>query len=145
MDERTSREQSRVTLLPVLERVPCALDRCGAIRVEPRQQQGTARALSAIWGLSTPDDTILDLSDNALLYFLSERRSPTRFHLRACWGPSPRLQTEAMGEILANPRLPACVVKVSRSVRSADMVDRWLESRYVIDEDIGELQFWRPR
>jgi hypothetical protein len=124
--------------------VPCTLGRCGDIRIEPTQLEFTARAVQAIRRLSTPDDTILDLSDNPLLYFLAERRGATRFYLRVCWGPSQLLQGEAMREILANPRPPACVVRRAHP-GPEDRIDRWVNARYVIDEEIGELQFWRPR
>jgi len=49
-----------------------------------------------------------------------------------------------MREILANPRPPACVVRRAH-LGPPDRIDRWVNARYVLDEEIGELQFWRPR
>lgn len=122
--------------------VICQGPRIGSLALEPQHANFAAEIISYIKEHTTPDEMILDLSDHALLYFLCERRSPTRFHLLSHVGNSPLLG-ELVKEVLARDRLPRYVVRLASDQHLPGGLDDLVRRYYVPEARIGYLALLR--
>ncbi len=106
-------------------------------------------ACAYIQANSRPDDTILELSNNGLLYFLAERRSPTRFYSIMHVGVSPRLRAVMANDVLDQDTLPALAITATGDFFSGavgdDPLGKLLHARYEPTDSIGYLQFWKRK
>jgi len=116
--------------------------RIGCIAMEPDQAAFTQTVVSYIQQHTKPDDAILDLSNNGLLYFLCERRSPTRFHLLSHVGYSS-LCREMVAEVLSYDRLPRYVIQVEGGQFPQEDLKEMLERFYEPETRIGHLELLR--
>lgn len=116
--------------------------RIGCIAMEPDQAAFMQAVVSYIQQHTKPDDTILDLSNNGLLYFLCERRSPTRFHLLSHVGYSS-LCREMVAEVLSHDRLPRYVIQVAGGPFPQEDLQSLLDRWYEPETRIGRLELLR--
>lgn len=122
---------------------PLDLPRVGDILVEPPHAQYVASLVGYITTQTTPDETILDLSDQGLLYFLCDRRSPTRFHLISHVGHS-RLRRTLANEVLAHDRLPRyAILRDDHALDPADPIDAIVLTHYEPEVRFAGLFLWR--
>lgn len=124
--------------------VLCRGPRIGSVGMEPQQAAFAAEMVSYIQKHTTPDETILDLSNHALLYFLCERKSPTRFHLLAHVGDSPLVE-EMTKEVLAGERLPRYVLRLASDRRLPAPLEDLVHRYYEPEARIGFLELLRCR
>jgi hypothetical protein len=91
---------------------------------------------------SEPDETILDLSNRGLLYFLCERASPTRFHYIGYVGPTALVE-QFMASLLGNTRLPRLVILDRSAAFPEGEIGSFIRAYYAPAARIGPLEFWR--
>lgn len=143
-------------------RVPARLSpsMVGGVRTQCRVKRvgcdlplGETRFVETVCGYiqanSRPDETILDLSNSGLLYFLTERRSATRFYLLMHVGVSPRLRAIMADDVLAQPTQPALAITAAGDFFSGavgdDPLGKLLHAWYEPTDSIGYLQFWKRK
>jgi len=122
--------------------VTCAVPRVGDARVEETHAQYLAALVSVIQRYTPPGDVWLDLTDQSLLYFLSERGSPTSYYAREHWRHSESMQRQVADEILDRPLLPACVLRFANDdihTRVDEIVNRY----YKLEGRIGRMELLR--
>ncbi|HKQ47652.1 MAG TPA: hypothetical protein VJZ71_06260 [Phycisphaerae bacterium] len=124
------------------ELVESTLPRLNGLRI-PADQAATLEALvHYIQAHSSAEDPILDLSDQGMIYFLSERRCPSRFHfLSHC--SSPSLKQEMLDEVRAADRLPRLVILPGPNPPQEDVIGDFLRANYVRAIQIGPYQVLR--
>jgi hypothetical protein len=122
--------------------VVCRGARLGEIAMEQAQADFTVAMVSYIDQHTTPDDTILDLSGHGLLYFLSERRSPTRFH-ELSRGGNAALAAELVKEVLARDCLPRYIIRSTTNPDLPAELDQLIKTYYAAETRIGYLEFFR--
>lgn len=124
--------------------IASSMPRVGRVRIPPRQEGELRAIVDYIHAYSDPDDFLLDLSDQGLVYFLAERRCPSRFHfLSHC--NTPELRKKMIDEVRAQPRLPRLVILPGGSELADDAVRRFVVERYEPAARIGGVELWRPR
>ena len=121
---------------------PCGLNRVGHIGIEEGRAGFITTVVAYIQSHTDADDTILDLSDHALLYFLCKRKSPTRFHLLSHVG-NTRLRDQLVTEVLSRERLPRYVIRIAGNVPSPDALGALVQTHYVPERRIGYLELLR--
>ena len=122
--------------------ITCSIPRVGEARVQDTHAQYLAALVGVIQRYTPPGDIWLDLTDQSLLYFLSDRRCPTRYYAREHWRHSERMQNVIVDEILDRPLLPACVLRFANDpihTRVDALVDRY----YKIEGRIGRMELLR--
>jgi len=148
-----SGENSRVSARLTPDMLGGVRTQCEVKRVGIDLPYGDARFAEAvcryIQSNSRPDETILELSNAGLWYFLAERRSPSRFHMLMHVGVSPRLRAIMADDVLAQPTLPALAITVTGDFFSGavgdDPLGRLLHAHYNPTDSIGYLQFWERK
>lgn len=146
-------ENSRVPARLAPGMVDGVRTQCGVKRVGIDLPHGDARFAESVYSYiqanSRPDETILELSNAGLWYFLAERRSPSRFHMLMHVGVSPTLRAILADDVLAQPTLPALAITVTGDFFSGaigdDPLGRLLHTRYEPTDAIGYLQFWERK
>jgi len=138
--------QSNIYLPPNLrvtdrELVPCPNPRLTGLRIDKVQAAFVSSLVEYIHQHSQTDETILDLSDFGLIYFLAGRQSPTRFDMVFHVGQSP-LRAEMAREIRSRSALPAVVIRPDEPLRSGDVLDDLVARYYVSNAKIGTLELW---
>lgn len=126
---------------------------CRVRRVGCDLPRGDTRFVETVCGYihanSRPDETILDLSNSGLLYFLTERRSASRFYMLLHVGVSPRLRAIMADDVLAQPTQPALAITAAGDFFSGavgdDPLGRLLHAWYEPTDSIGYLQFWKRK
>ncbi len=116
--------------------VASSLPRLGNVRLRPEQAAYLERLVGYIQEHTSPDDTILDLSDQGLLYFLCSRRSPTRFHYVSYCGTAA-LRQEMADEILSRDRLPMYVIRFTADRPTPDALGEFVTTYYTHEIDIA--------
>src|SRR5205085_2687923 len=91
--------------------VETVINRVGYVKIEPAQAMYVGTLIDHIHQLTGPGESMLDVSDQGLLYFLSERPSASKFYFAAHCGPSRELQDEMIGAIVAGGTLPKCALR----------------------------------
>jgi hypothetical protein len=122
--------------------VICQGSRIGSLAMEPEQAGFASEIVGYIQGHTTPDETILDLSNHALLYFLCERRSPTKFHLFAHVGHSP-LAREMVEEVLSRDLLPRYVIRLASNPAMPPELEELIRRYFIPEARIGDLELLR--
>lgn len=124
--------------------VQSSIPRVGSVRISSRQESELRALVGYVHAYSNPDDYLLDLSDQGLIYFLAGRRSPSRFHfLSHC--NTPELRTKMIDEVRARPNLPRVVILPAGSALSDDAVGRFVIEHYQPAARIGGVGLWRLR
>ncbi|HVP13804.1 MAG TPA: hypothetical protein VMV94_21700, partial [Phycisphaerae bacterium] len=122
--------------------VVCRGPRIGEIAMEPEQAVFTRSVVSYIRGHTDADDTILDLSKHGLLYFLCDRRCPTRFYLLSHVGDSP-VAAEMVKEVLSRDRLPRYIIQAASNQALPGELGQLVRDYYVPETRIGDLELLR--
>ena len=111
--------------------------RAGSIRIPSSQAQFLESLVGYIQENTGPSDAILDLTNQGLIYFLSNRRSPSRFHYLAhC--DTPGLRKQFLAEI-KNSR-PALVLRPALQPMTQDELDQFVQSHYHRQTTIGSVE-----
>lgn len=121
------------------EPVESTLPRLRGLRAPADQAALVEELVHYIQSNSSAEDRILDLSDQGMIYFLSERRCPSRFHfLSHC--SSPKLKREMLDEVLSSGRLPRLVILPGPNPPQDDIIGDFLRARYARAIQIGPYQ-----
>jgi hypothetical protein len=121
---------------------PSTLFRLGRVKLPAAQAVELEAVTRYVRDHTQPDDRILDLSDNGLLYFLSQRRSPSRFHFLK-HANLPHLKRQMVTEILAKKALPEYVVSIAGIGLPDDDLGHFIAERYALDATIGSFALYR--
>lgn len=117
------------------------IDRVGRIKIPVEQAADLNAILGLIGGHSESGDYILDLSDQPLIYFLSQRRCPTRFHLMSQCN-SPILKEMMVDEVRSKSRLPRIVIYPGTGTPASADIGKFITENYRPLAVIGGLQFF---
>ncbi len=112
------------------------LPRLGNVRLRPEQAAYLEDLVGYIREHTAPGDTILDLSDQGLLYFLCARRCPTRVHFVNYCGTAA-LRQEMVDEIMARDRMPTYVIRYTTDRPTPDALGEFTTRFYAHEVDIG--------
>ncbi len=121
-----------------------SIPRMGGVRVDVDQAVYLDAIVGHLRSHTSPDDTILDLSDQGLLLFLAGRRSPTRYHFINYCG-TPVLRQKLLDDVLAGPAPPRYVLRYASDARSSDALGRFVAEHYVREGQIGYTELLRQR
>lgn len=123
------------------ELVQTDLDRMGRIQIPIEQAAEIAAVVRVIQEQSTPDEYLLDLSDQPLYYFLAQRRCPTRFHLLSQCN-SPDLRRVMLEEVQAKPSLPKLILYPGLGDLPQDELGSFIAENYRPFAAIGGLRIF---
>ena len=116
-----------------------SLPHIGKVKIPYEQNAELGAIVGLIQRHSAADDYLLDLSDQPLLYFLAERRCPTRFHLMSQCN-SPSLRAMMLAELLKKPKLPKLVIYPGVNPPVQDAVGEFIGENYRPLAVVGGLQ-----
>ena len=123
--------------------VQTGLTRMGGVRVAAWQADYLRHMVRAIQELTPEGQPLLDLTNQPLLYYLADRRSPTRFHCESYVGASVALQADMLAEIRKRP--PACVLWLGSGRPRVDLLGDFVQREYSPHLRIGPYVVMRPR
>jgi hypothetical protein len=118
----------------------------GGIFTTPQNAADLAALQATIDALGPKDATIFDFSNERALYFLLQRKSPTRC-LEVSMMSVPRVLAETMGELNANPPV-AVIVRGDSNIAAFDGVSNetrvpelaaWIDATYPKRTQIGRF------
>ncbi len=116
--------------------VKTSIPRLGNIRLRPDQASYLEPLVAYIRDHTSETDTILDLSDQGLLYFLCQRRSPTRYHFVNYCG-TPELRKTLVDEVRDRDRLPRYVIRYQTDQPTPDALGEFVTNNYKPEIRIG--------
>ncbi|OWY70351.1 hypothetical protein B7486_16285 [cyanobacterium TDX16] len=119
--------------------VQASLPRIGNVKIPYEQNAELGAIVGLIQRHSAADDYLLDLSDQPLLYFLAERRCPTRFHLMSQCN-SPPLREMMLAELRKKPKLPRLIVYPGTNAPVQDSIGEIIRENYRPLAMVGGLQ-----
>lgn len=119
--------------------VQASLPRIGSVKIPYEQNAELGAMVGLIQRHSAADDYLLDLSDQPLLYFLAERRCPTRFHLMSQCN-SPPLREMMLAELRKKPKLPRLIVYPGTNAPVQDAIGEFIGKNYRPLAIVGGLQ-----
>jgi len=118
------------------------IPRLGAMKIPVDQADYLEALVGFIQSRTSPDETILDLSDQGLLYYLAERRCPTRYAFVNYCG-TPALRSEMVADIMRHSPLPAYVIRYTTDVSTPDALGAFVDQRYREEVRIGPVVLLR--
>jgi hypothetical protein len=121
------------------------LDRSG-LRVSPSSAEDWSRLVRTLRRSTAAEEEIFAFPSHAELYFLADRRNPTKFFSTALGLRNPTDTKRLISDFQS--RLPAAVVYDHKDVRSsADesaMLLSWVERHYVRIDSVGSMIVFLP-
>ena len=123
------------------ELVQTDLNRLGRIHIPIEQAAEVSAVVRVIQEKSSPEDYLLDLSDQPLYYFLAQRRCPTRFHLLSQCN-SPNLRRVMLDEVQAKPSLPKLILYPGLAELPQDDIGSFITRNYRPFAVIGGLRIF---
>lgn len=118
------------------------IPRLGAMKIPADQADYLEAVIGYIQSRTTPEESILDLSDQGLLYYLAERRRPTRFAFVNYCG-TPALRAEMVAEVTRHSPLPAYVIRYTTDVSTPDTLGAFVDRYYRDEVRIGPIVLLR--
>ncbi|MFQ5411238.1 MAG: hypothetical protein ACE5EC_03035 [Phycisphaerae bacterium] len=116
--------------------VKTSIPRLGHIRLRPDQASYLEPLVAYIREHTSDTDTILDLSDQGLLYFLCQRRSPSRYHFVNYCG-TPELRRILVDEVRGRGGLPRYVIRYQTDQPTPDALGEFVTRNYQPEIRIG--------
>lgn len=113
-----------------------SIPRLGGVRVDVDQAAYLDAIVSHLRSHTSPDDTILDLSDQGLLLFLCGRPSATRFHFINYCG-TPALRQTLLDDVRSGRVPPRYVLRYASDRPSTDALGRFVAGHYLLEARIG--------
>lgn len=119
-----------------------SIPRLAGMKVPADQADYLEAVVGFLQERTAADETILDLSDQGLLYYLVERRCPTRFAFVNYCGTAA-LRAEMVAEASRSGRLPAYVVRYTTDVSTPDALGAFVDQHYREEVRIGPIVLLR--
>ncbi|MBK8268061.1 MAG: hypothetical protein IPK83_07025 [Planctomycetes bacterium] len=129
---RTHRAQLRSSTIPRLR----------GLRIPMQQADFLESLVGYIQRHTEPNDYILDLSDQGLLYYLAERKCPTRYAFVNYVG-TPQLRKEMVDEMTRSGRLPVYVIRFATDQSTPDALGEFVDRYFKKEAQIGSVVLMR--
>lgn len=115
---------------------PTTIPRLAGMAIPVDQADYLETVVNYLQSHTSPDETILDLSDQGLLFYLCERGCPTRFAFVNYCGTAA-LRAEMVGEITKRKALPAYLIRYTTDVSTPDALGDFVDRHYRLDAQVG--------